>query len=101
MNINSSISSISANQSLLNSSAHNIANSNTQGFARIETTIVENSKYNVKAIDEKTINENPYNNTDLTKEITNQILSYHAVDANSVALKTQDEVAGTILDIKA
>jgi len=101
MDINSSISSINANQSLLNSSAHNIANSNTQGFRRIETTIIEDSKNSVKAIDEKTTTKNIHSNTDFTKEITNQILSYDAIGANSVALKTQDEVAGTILDIKA
>lgn len=101
MNISNNLSSIVANQDLLNNSAHNIANANTNGFDRIDTRIVEQSKQSVQAVSETIENPNPYSGTDLTKEITDQILSYHAVGANVVALKTQDEVAGTVLDIKA
>ena len=101
MTVNSNISSIYANQDLLNSSAHNIANANTKGFGRIETTIAENTLNNPEAINTRTQNESIYSNTDLTKEITNQIISYHAIEANAVALKTQNEVEGRLLDIYA
>jgi flagellar hook protein FlgE len=101
MTIGSNISSIYANQDLLNSSAHNIANSTTKGFGRIETNITQNSANAPEAINTKTQNDSEYSNTDLTKEITNQILSYTAISANAVVLRTQNEVNGTLLDIYA
>lgn len=101
MNINSSTSSIYAHQDLLNSSAHNIANSNTEKFERTDTKIVEGSNETVQAVSNKIENENPYSNTDLVKEFTNQILSYQAVGANTVSIQTQNQVSGTLLDIKA
>ncbi|MDD2697734.1 MAG: hypothetical protein PHF17_02905 [Arcobacteraceae bacterium] len=101
MTIRANISSIYANQDLLNNSAHNIANSTTKGFGRIETNIVESNLNNPEAINTKTRNDSEYSNTDLTKEITNQILSYTAISANAVVLRTQNEVNGTLLDIYA
>ncbi len=101
MNVDSSVSSIYAHQDLLNSSSHNIANSNTKNFERTQTTIEEQGKNGVKAVFEKVENNNPYSNTDLTKEITDQIISYHVIGANAVALKTQNSVEDTLLDIYA
>jgi len=102
MNIGNSTSSIYAHQDLLNSSAHNIANSNTENFERIETNIVEDSnKNNVTSVSEKIENDHIYSNTDLVKEMTSQIISYQAVGANAVSIQTQNEVSGTLLDIKA
>ncbi len=101
MTINSNVSSITAHQGLLNASANNIANSNTKGFERTQTTIEQSDNQNVKATFEKIENNNLYSNTDLTKEITDQIVSYHAVGANAVAIKTQNSVADTLLDIYA
>ncbi|MEA3289217.1 MAG: hypothetical protein U9Q04_03455 [Campylobacterota bacterium] len=101
MNINSNLSSINAHQSLLNSSAHNIANSNTKEFERVNTNIIGQNNDSVKAVDTKIPNDNIYSNTDMTKEVNNQILSYHAVGANTVAIKTQNETADTIIDILA
>lgn len=99
MTIGTNLSSINANIELQNSSAHNIANSNTNRFGRVETTITQNSAEAPQAIHTKTQNKSELSNTDLTKEITNQILSYIAVGANGVALQTQNEVDGTLLDI--
>jgi flagellar hook protein FlgE len=101
MNINNSMSSIYAHQDLLDSSAHNIANSNTENFERIDTKIVEGSNDTVQSVSNKIENTNPHSNTDLVKEFTNQILSYQAVGANVVSIQTQNEVSGTLLDIKA
>ncbi len=101
MNINSNISSIYAHQDLLNSSSNNIANSNTKDFQRTQTIIEEQDTNNVKAVFKEVENNNIYSNTDLTKEITDQIVSYHAVGANAVAIKTQNSVADTLLDIYA
>ena len=101
MNINSNTSSIYAHQGLLNSSAHNIANGSTDGFDRVNTTIVESGKDSVKAVSNKIETNNPYSSTDLTKEITDQIVSYHAVGANVVAIKAQNSLEDTILDMYA
>lgn len=101
MNINSSISSIYAHQDLLDASSHNLANSNTQNFERTDTTIEEGSQNSVKAVYEKVENNTPYSNTDLTKEVTDQIISYHAVGANAVAIKTQNSTEDTLLDMYA
>jgi flagellar hook protein FlgE len=101
MNISNNTSSINAHQELLNNSSHNIANSNTKGFERTQTTIIGDSNEQPKATMEKEENNTPYSNTDLVKEMTDQIISYHAVGANSVAIKTKNEVEDTLLDIYA
>ena len=101
MNVSNSTSSINAHQELLNSSAHNIANSITKGFERLDTEIVEASNNSVTTVTDKIESTNPYSNTDLAKEMTGQIISYQAVGANAVSIQTQDEVSGTLLDIKA
>lgn len=101
MNISSSTSSIYAHSQVANASAHNIANANTQGFERTKTDLNEGINGNVKASFDKQPNDTLYSNTDLTKEITNQIVSGYAVGANGVAIKTQDQISGTLLDLKA
>ena len=101
MNIGNNVSSIAAHEGLANASAHNIANSNTQGFERLKTNINENAIGGAEASYQKVPNDTPYSNTDLTKEITNQMLAGYAVGANGAAIKTQDEITGTLLDIYA
>lgn len=101
MTISNNLSSINAHQDLLNSSSHNIANGNTKGFERTQTTIVADSTNQPQAQFEQEENNTPYSNTDLVKEVTDQIVSYHMVGANSVAIKTKNETEDTILDIYA
>lgn len=101
MNISSSISSINAHSGLANASAHNIANANTEGFERLKTDINENKRGGVTASYQKEPNSSPYSNTDLVKEMTNQIVAGYAVGANGIAVKTKDEITGTMLDIYA
>lgn len=101
MNISSSISSINAHSGLANASAHNIANANTEGFERLKTDINENKTGGVTASYQKEPNSSPYSNTDLVKEMTNQIVAGYAVGANGIAVKTKDEITGTMLDIYA
>lgn len=101
MNIGTNLSSINAHQELLNASSHNIANSNTRKFERTQTTIQENGTDSVKATFQKEANKNPYSNTDLIKEISDQIISYNMIGANSVAIKTKNEAEQALLDIYA
>ena len=72
MNISTNINSIYNNQSIINTSADRIAQSSMQGST-----------------------------TDLAQEIPKQMIAQKAVEADAVSIKTQDDVLGTLLDIKA
>lgn len=43
----------------------------------------------------------PSSGTDLTREITNMGIACHAFEANTIALRTADEMLGTVLNTKA
>jgi flagellar basal-body rod protein FlgC len=101
MNIGSSLSSINAHTGLANASMHNVANAATPGFERIKTDINENKGGSVEAAYQKEPNSSPYSNTDMVKEITNEIVARYGVGANGAVIKTKDETAGTLLDIYA
>lgn len=100
MTINNNTSSILAHQDLLGNSAHNIANSTTDNFSRQDTSIVDDAG-SVKAVSSTIENQNPYSNTDLTKEMTDQIVAYQAVGANVVAIRAKEETQRTLLEMYA
>jgi len=85
MNISNNIASITTHQSMLNTSAHNVANINTDGF-------VPSNADN---------NGSPRSQTDLTKEIPEQMVAEDGVAVNVSVIKTQDEMLGSLLDMKA
>ena len=102
MNVSNNISSIGAHQTMLNASANNVANVNTDGFIPNDTRVTNSSNssvtaYNVKADD----NGSTKSQTDLAKEIPDQIIAQDATGVNVAAIKTQDQMFGTLLDIKA
>lgn len=101
MNISNNVSSIQAHQTMLNTNANNVANVNTDGFIPSDTRISDNQNsvtaYNVKADD----TGSSKSQTDLAKEIPNQIVAQDATAVNVTAIKTQDEMLGSLLDIKA
>lgn len=100
MNISNNISSIQAHQNMLNNGAHNIANVNTDGFVPTNTNISGGENY-VRAENSKVDdNGSKRSQTDLANEITNQIISVDATSVNVTAIKTQDEMLGSLLDIK-
>lgn len=100
--ISSNVSSIQANQVFLNNNANNIANVNTDGFKPTDTKLTSSSNETVSA-DSRLSSENgsTKSQTDLTKEIPDQITTLESVKANVNAIKTQDEMFGSLLDIKA
>lgn len=79
MNISNNITSIQSQQSALNTSAVNVANIN-------------------KASSE---GNSAMMQTDLAKEMTNQIVAQNATEVNVSSIKTADEMFGSLLDIKA
>ena len=100
--ISSNISSITANQTFMNNNANNVANVNTDGFRPSDTKIESSSDDTLKA-DTRLSDDNgsEKSQTDLSKEIPDQIAISNSVDANVTAIKTQNEMFGSLLDIKA
>ena len=72
MNISNNISSLQSNQAFMNTSAVNVSNAG-----------------------------NPKAQVDLSKEMTNQVIAEKVSAVNVSAIKTQNEMLGSLLDIKA
>ena len=100
MNISTNLSSIQAHQTLLNNSAHNVANVNTDGFIPTQTTLNDtgDSVRTTSAKADDTGSEK--SQTDLAKEIPDQMIAQGGVAVNVTAIKTEDEILGTLLDLK-
>jgi len=101
MNISNNISSISAHQTMMNVNGNNIANANTDGYIAKDTKISERAnsvEANVRMNDDNGLKRSQ---TDLAKELTEQIVVEDVTASNVVAIKTQDDMLGTLLDLKA
>lgn len=102
MNISNNISSIQTSQTLLNTTANNVANVNTDRFVPNSTIATNNSDGSVKPETRSADNTgSEKSQTDLSKEIPNEIVAQRTTEANVTAIKAQDDVMGTLLDIKA
>lgn len=102
MNISNNISSIQTSQTLLNTTANNVANVNTDGFVPQDTIATNQGSETPVAETRSADNEGAERSqTDLAKEIPNEMVAQRTTEANVVAIKTQDDVMGTLLDIKA
>jgi flagellar hook protein FlgE len=81
-----------AHQILMDINANNVANVNTKDFKADEAEITGGLK-----VDEYKSGEG----TDLTKELPEQIVIEDGFKAQVPAIKTEDEMTKTLLDIKA
>ncbi len=100
MNISNNVSSIQAHQTMLNTNANNVANVNTDGFVPSDTRMSNEStsvSANTRLADD---NGSTKSQTDLAKELPDQIIAQDAVAVNVSAIKTRDEMMGTLLDMK-
>jgi flagellar hook protein FlgE len=95
------VSSLQANQTFMNVNANNIANVNTDGFIPTNTTITDNQTSVQASTAFADDNGSLKSQTDLTKEITDQVTTAGVAKANVTAIRAQDEIMGTLLDIKA
>lgn len=100
MNISSNISSISSHQTQLNTSANNVANVNTDGFRPSDTKISSNGESTTTSTRLSDDTGSSKSQTDIAKELTDQIITQDATAVNVTAIKTQDEMFGSLLDIK-
>lgn len=101
MNISNNISSIQAHQNMMNVSANNVANVNSDGFVPSNAKIVSGNNSINTDVSKADDNGSKISQTDLAKEIPNQIVAKEATAVNVTAIKTQDEMLGSLLDIKA
>ncbi len=98
--ISSNVSSLQANQTFMNNNANNVANTNTDGFVPTRTTMSENTNGGVDAkSSQATDNGSVRSQTDLAKELSDQVVIENVNEANVAAIKTQDQMFGSLLDI--
>ncbi|WP_127680542.1 flagellar basal body rod C-terminal domain-containing protein [Nautilia sp. PV-1] len=90
--INTNLNSLQAHQTLMDINANNVANVNTEDFKATNAHIVDRLEISA---------DTSQSGTDLTKELTDQIVIEDGFKAQIPAIKTQDEMTKTLLDIKA
>jgi len=99
--ISSNVSSILSNQTYMNNNAHNVANVNTDRFVPQNTTISETTGGATKAnTSSATDNGSTRSQTNLAKELTDQMTIENVNAANVQAIRTRDDMMGSLLDIK-
>ncbi|MCI4399174.1 MAG: hypothetical protein JHC37_01300 [Campylobacteraceae bacterium] len=99
----SSISSMKAHSTWMDVNANNVANVNSDKFKSVDTKLQEGQENNPKAVlreNERVAAENR-SNTDLAKELTDQIPIEKGFGVNAKVVKTKDEMLGTLMDIKS
>ncbi|HZF71068.1 flagellar basal body rod C-terminal domain-containing protein [Sulfuricurvum sp.] len=99
--ISSNVSSLMSNQTYMNNSAANVANANTDSYVPRNTTISETQNGGTKANTTlATSTGSEKSQTDLTKEMTDQIVIEKTAASNVQAIRAQNEMLGSLLDIK-
>jgi flagellar hook protein FlgE len=92
-----SLSGMNAAQTQLNASANNIANLNTDGFSRQEVTLTAQPQGGVTA----SVGTASQPGESLVTDVVAQLQAKNAFLANLAVFKTQDKMAGALLDINA
>jgi len=100
INFSANVSSLIAHHNFANVNANNVANVNTDGFVPTQTTLSEGSGGNVQANFQKAdSNNSPLSQTKLSKELPDQVIVQNGHEVQGTAIRTQDEMLGTLLDI--
>ncbi len=114
MGIDSGLSALMAIQTRVQSTANNTANVNTEGFKKTRVTFSEGAGQTVSAnvqtvntpgplVSEPTQNGEALveqSNVDLAEELPTMMIDRRAFEANIKMVQTQDEMLGSLLDIK-
>ena len=112
--IHSALSGLIAFSTQIGVTAHNVANVNTDGFKKSHTEFISVETGGVLPVIRKDNSAGPtvlrdhgygptqveLSNVDLGEETVNRIIGQRGFEANLQALKTADEMLGSILDIK-
>jgi flagellar hook protein FlgE len=99
----SNISSMNAHSGWMNNTAHNVANVNTEKFTPLSSTINEGAQENptLSSVASKNSQMDEKSATDITKEMVDMVVSSKGFAVNAPVIKTQDEMLGTLLNMKA
>lgn len=85
----------------MNNNASNVANVNTDGYVPRNTTISETQNGATKANTTlASSNGSEKSQTNLSKELTDQVAIEKVAQSNLQAIRTQDEMLGSLLDIR-
>jgi flagellar basal-body rod protein FlgC len=112
--INSNLSALVAFGKKMGVTSNNIANVNTDGFKKSRAVLNEGLNGEVKAdieridtpgpihtvIQDGVATEKEMSNVDLTEEIPEMLPTQRGYEANLKAIKTQDEMLGTLINLK-
>ena len=101
MNISSNMSAIAANQVFMNNTANNVANANTPGFVPSDTTFSNTGNGVTAKTFQAPSTGSAQSQTDLAKEIPNQMVITNSVASNVTAINAQSKMLGSLLDLKA
>lgn len=102
LNFSANVSSLQAHQSFANANANNVANVNTDGFVPTQTNLVSGEGNSVQASFQSADNNGSnLSQTDLSKEMTDQVVVEKGHAVQGTAIRTQDEMLGSLLDILA
>ena len=99
--ISSNISSLMSNQTYMYNNANNVANVNSDGYVPYNTTISEMQNGATKANTTlASSNGSEKSQTNLSKELSDQMTIEKVAQSNVQAIRTQDEMLGSLLDIR-
>ena len=113
--IYSSISALLGFQTKVESTANNVANVNSDGYKKTKVTLHEGQTQGVTVNIQQVEDPGPMvyeqtnegqvlvekSNVDLTEELPNLMLAKRFYQANLKVIKTEDEMLGSLLDIKS
>ena len=91
-------SAMSAYQTMVNNTANNVANQNTEGYQPLQTQMQDTAGGGVVA--QTTRDENAYT-VDLTKEMVDLITADAGLKANIETLKTAADMQKSVIDMLA
>lgn len=91
------LSGMNAAQTSLNTSAHNVANLATEGFKRQETVQTEQPGGGVST----EVRQAEVAGNALETDVVTQLQAKHSFIANLAVFKTNNQMAGALLDTKA
>ena len=112
--IHSALSGLIAFSTQIGVTAHNVANVNTNGFKKSQTELIAQETGGVFAVIQKNEPAGPailhdtgygpaqleLSNVDLGEETINRIIGQRGFEASLQAIKTADDMLGSLLDIK-
>lgn len=99
VNFSANISSMTAHQGFANASANNVANVNTDSFVPTKTTLNSVAGGVSASFSLASNNGSNISQTDIAKELTDQVVVENGHEVQGTAIRTQDQMLGSLLDI--